>query len=143
MNKGKFYKNYEILVIISTIVTIFPDKRLHGTHGQRHTSLYGVWLNHCRSHLRQRIIHNAIGKKSQYQHDGQKNYRNIFYPVFSLVHSLLSFLPPGGLLSFYSSLVGNTLYQIFFSIQKYQKSGYHINGCHCKGQTDFPGIDFG
>ena len=36
-------------MIRAAIVTVLPDKWLHGAHGQCHAPLYSVRFNHCRS----------------------------------------------------------------------------------------------
>ena len=45
------------------------------------------------------------------------------------------------ILAFDTALVGNSVYQIFFSVEKYQKTGHHVDRSHGECQSDLSGID--
>ena len=80
----------------------------------------------------------------------------LFFPPFSfillLLYTSLSICTPtvgsmpvyhqkSVILAFDTALVGNSVYQIFFSIEKYQKAGHHVDRSHGECQSDLSGID--
>lgn len=80
----------------------------------------------------------------------------LFFPLFSFILILLYIslsicIPAVGsmpvypqksvILAFDTALVGNSIYQIFFSVEKYQKTGHHVDRSHGECQSDLSGID--